>query len=74
MRNKIFLISIVCSQGKIKKEEKKIRKEKIKVEKKMIREKKKELKELQKIEKIKTDNRLVGTYDIRQGTSVIKLS
>ena len=56
------------------KEEKKIRKEKIKVEKKMIREKKKELKELQKIEKIKTDNRLVGTYDIRQGTSVIKLS
>lgn len=56
------------------KEEKKARKEKIKLEKKEAREKKKKLKDLYKVEKSKIDERDTGNYDIRSGTSVIKLT
>lgn len=56
------------------KEEKKVRKEKIKAEKKVLREEKKKRKLENKEEKTKVVGRTVGTYDIRQGTSVIKLS
>lgn len=56
------------------KEEKKERKEKIKADKKLLREEKKKRKVENKEEKNKVAGRAVGTYDIRQGTSVIKLS
>ncbi|OMJ75668.1 hypothetical protein SteCoe_25133 [Stentor coeruleus] len=56
------------------KEEKKARKDKIKMEKKEAREKKKKLKDLYKVEKNKIDERDTGNYDIRSGTSVIKLT
>ncbi|OMJ95490.1 hypothetical protein SteCoe_1084 [Stentor coeruleus] len=56
------------------KEEKKERKDKIKMEKKEAREKKKKLKDLYKVEKNKIDERDTGNYDIRSGTSVIKLT
>ena len=55
------------------KEEKKERKEKIKAEKKAIREEKKKKKNELKLEKVKEEKRLAGNYDIRQGTSIIKL-
>lgn len=56
------------------KEEKKERKEKIKASKKLLREEKKKRKLENKEEKSKVVGRTVGTYDIRQGTSVMKLS
>jgi hypothetical protein len=56
------------------KEEKKIRKEKIKNERKEAREEKKKKKEEVKVEKAKEVKRGVGNYDVRQGTSVIKLN
>lgn len=55
------------------KEEKKMRKDKIKADKKIARDKKRVLKEMYKSEKVKLDTKDVGTYDVRQGTSVIKL-
>jgi hypothetical protein len=56
------------------KEEKKARKEKIKVEKKAAREEKKKVKEMYKVEKEKISQQDVGKYDIRPGTSVLKLN